>query len=55
MSGAHVTGVYVSCLPCMYGENKDRQMNSLTPYTGVSGFFPSVKFATSLLTALAGR
>ena len=26
----------------------DRQTNSLTPYTGVCGFFLSVKFATSL-------
>ena len=27
----------------------DRQTNSLTPYTGVCGFFLQVKFATSLL------
>ena len=26
----------------------DRQTNSLTPYTGVGGFFLSVKFASSL-------
>ena len=32
----------------------DRQTNSLTPYTGVCGFFLQVKFATSLLTSLAG-
>ena len=31
-----------------------RQTNSLTPYTGVCGFFPHVKFATSLLASLAG-
>ena len=30
------------------------QTNSLTPYTGVCGFFLSVKFATSLLALLAG-
>ena len=33
----------------------DRQTNSLTPHTGVCGFFLSVKFATSLLTTLAGE
>ena len=33
----------------------DRQTNSLTPYTGVCGFFLSVKIATSLLTQLAGE
>ena len=32
----------------------DRQTNSLTPYTGVCGFFLLVKFATSLLASLAG-
>ena len=32
----------------------DRQTNSLTPYTGVCGFFLSIKFATSLLASLAG-
>ena len=32
----------------------DRQTNSLTPYTGVCGFFLQVKFATSLLTLFAG-
>ena len=32
----------------------DRQTNSLTPYTGVCGFFLQVKFATSLLASLAG-
>ena len=33
---------------------RDRRTNSLTPYTGVCGFFLSVKFATSLLASLAG-
>ena len=32
----------------------DRQINSLTPFTRVCGFFLSVKFATSLLAWLAG-
>ena len=32
----------------------DRQTNSLTPCTGICGFFISVKFATSLLASLAG-
>ena len=32
----------------------DGQTNSLTPYTGVCGFFLQVKFATSLLALLAG-
>ena len=32
----------------------DRQTNSKAPYTGVCGFFLSVKFATSLLASLAG-
>ena len=32
----------------------DRQINSLTPYTGVCGFFLSIKYATSLLASLAG-
>ena len=32
----------------------DIQTISLTPYTGVCGFFLSVKFATSLLASLAG-
>ena len=32
----------------------DRQKNSLTPYTGVCGFFLQIKFATSLLASLAG-
>ena len=38
----------------VYHRQSDRQTNSLTPYTGVFGFFLSVKFATSLLTSLAG-
>ena len=33
---------------------KNRQTNYLIPYTGVCGFFVSVKFATSLLASLAG-
>ena len=32
----------------------DRQTNSMTPYTGVCGFFLSVKLAASLLASLAG-
>ena len=32
----------------------DRQTNSLSLFTGVCGFFLSVKFATSLLASLAG-
>ena len=32
----------------------DRRTISLTPYTGVCGFYLSVKFATSLLAWLAG-
>ena len=32
----------------------DKQTNSLTPYTGVSRFFLTVKFTTSLLGLLAG-
>ena len=32
----------------------NRQTNSLTPYMGGYGFFLQVKFATSLLTSLAG-
>ena len=32
----------------------DRQTNTLTLYTGVCRFFPSVKFATSVLALLAG-
>ena len=32
----------------------DRQTNTLAPYTGVCGFFLSVKFATYLLASLAG-
>ena len=31
----------------------DRQTNSLTPHTGVCGFFLQVKSATSLLALLA--
>ena len=33
----------------------DRQTNSLTTYTGECGFFLQVKFATSLLSSLAGE
>ena len=32
----------------------DRHTNSLTPYTDVCGFFLQFKFATSLLSLLAG-
>ena len=32
----------------------DRQTNSLTPYTGICGFFLSAKFVTSRLALLAG-
>ena len=32
----------------------DKQKNSFTTFTGVCGFFLSVKFATSILTSLAG-
>ena len=33
---------------------RDKQTNSLTPYTGVCRFFISVKFAASLLALLEG-
>ena len=32
----------------------DRQTNSLTPYTGVCGYFLIIKFDTSLHALLAG-
>ena len=46
---------FCSASPEIIGVKVDhRQTNSLTPYTGVCGFFISVKFATSLLASLAG-
>ena len=39
-----------SIIGVKFGNRKtDRQTNSLAPYTGVCGFFLSVKFATFLL------
>ena len=35
-------------------QTEDRQTNSLAPYTGGSGFFLSVKFATSQAALLVG-
>ena len=36
------------------GRQAGRQRNYMTPYTGVCGFFLSLKFATSLPNLLAG-
>ena len=36
-------------------QQTDRETNSLTPYTGVFGYFLSVKFTTSLLASLPWR
>ena len=38
----------------VHNRQTDKQTNSLTPYTGVCGFFLSVKFSTSLLALLPG-
>ena len=45
--------VYFKGVHTIYRQT-DRQTNSLTPDTGVCGFFISVKFDTSLLASLAG-
>ena len=47
-----ITGAITGVKVCH--RHTDGQANSLTPYTGICGFFLSVKFATSLLALLPG-